>query len=97
MSNDFSCIIAKVLVKYKVNEIFCYKMKEMEENMNVKILKNKKFYIPTERIKEAKAGAEKEEKLIQRIDNMTDEEYDAYIEAELAKADEQIANGQLIS
>ncbi len=55
--------------------------------MGYKILKNKTFHIPTERIKEAEEGAKEEEKIRCRIDAMTDEEYEEYIRKELAKID----------
>lgn len=55
--------------------------------MGYKILKNKIFHIPTERIKEAEREIKEEDELILRINAMTDEEYEEYVREELEEID----------
>lgn len=55
--------------------------------MGYKILKNKTFHIPTERIKEAEKQIKEEDELTRRINAMTDEEYEEYVKEELAEID----------
>ena len=47
--------------------------------MGYKILKNKTFHIPTERIKEAEKQIEEQDELTRRVKSMTDEEYEEYV------------------
>lgn len=55
--------------------------------MKYKILKNKKFHIPTDLIKEARKSAKMQEELEKKINEMTNEEYEIYINKELAEAE----------
>lgn len=60
-----------------------------------KILKNKKFHIPMDLLKEADRAAEEQEKLEARVNAMTDEEYDAYVEASFEEAEKEIERGEV--
>lgn len=55
--------------------------------MGYKILKNKTFHIPTERIKQAEKDIKKEDELICKINAMTDQEYKEYVQEELEKVE----------
>ena len=61
--------------------------------MNIRVLTNKKFRIPTELVKDVEIGA-KQEELKTKIEQMTEEQYEEYVRIETEKADIQIANGQ---
>ena len=55
--------------------------------MGYKILKNKTFHIPTERIKEAEKQIKEQEELTRRVKAMTDAEYEVYVRKALAEID----------
>ena len=65
--------------------------------MNIKILKNKKYYIPTQKIKEAKRNAKEHEELRRKISQMTDKEYKEYIKKEIEEAEKEIESGRVYS
>lgn len=62
--------------------------------MEYKILKNKKYHIPMDLIKEVEKDAIEQEKLETRLNEMTDEEYDAYVEESFRQAEEEIERGE---
>lgn len=47
--------------------------------MNCRTLKNKKFHIPTDLLKEVEKDAKEQEALEARINAMSDEEFEAYL------------------
>ena len=61
--------------------------------MGYKILKNKKYHIPMELIREVEKDVREQEELEARLNAMTDEEYDAYVEASFAEAEKELENG----
>ena len=63
--------------------------------MGYKILRNKKFHIPMDLLKEAEELAKEQEELEERVNAMTDEEYDAYVEASFEEAEKEIARGEV--
>lgn len=62
--------------------------------MEYKILKNRKYHIPMDLIKEVEKDAIEQEKLETRLNEMTDEEYDAYVEESFRQAEEEIERGE---
>lgn len=63
--------------------------------MGYKILKNKRFHIPMNLIKEADKAAEEQAELRRRVNAMTDEEYDTYVEASFEEAEREIERGEV--
>lgn len=62
--------------------------------MGYKILKNKKYHIPMDLIREVERDAKEQEELEARLNAMTDEEYDAYVEASFAEAEKEMERGE---
>lgn len=61
--------------------------------MEYKILRNKKFHIPMDLIREVEKDVKEQEELEARLNAMTDEEYDAYIEEGFREAKEEMERG----
>lgn len=61
--------------------------------MGYKILKNKRFHIPMDLIREVEKDVKEQEELEARLNAMTDEEYDAYIEEGFREAEEEMERG----
>lgn len=62
--------------------------------MGYKILKNKRYHIPMDLIREVEQDAREQEELEERLNAMTDEEYDAYVEEGFRQAEEEMERGE---
>lgn len=62
--------------------------------MTYKILKNKKFHIPIELLKEVERDANEQQELEARINAMSDEEYEDYLRKNDEEAEREIERGE---
>ena len=65
--------------------------------MTYKILKNKKYHIPTALLKEVEKNANEQEELEARINAMTDEEFEAYEAAIFEEAEREYERGEIFT
>lgn len=64
--------------------------------MTYKILKNKKYHIPTALLKEVEKDANEQEELEARINAMSDEEFEAYEAAIFEEAEREYERGETV-